>query len=558
MFDDANEVFEFLRGGLPYYVIVFLPILIIMSPVNPVNGAHEFAVYRMQQFDLQGNTRGCRNSLVNVEARTLEAGSYTRRCILAPLAELTPSKYRDVVSQGAGGLLVMVPANLSQMTEESRQSVLDIERIMLAEETTVPVYFATETPELLEIYHGIRHSANGDQSTTAVEALLASLTSTGFQMVASAAQAKPMPDVQVANIQGKLSGYGVEEQLPTIALVAHYDSFAIAPTLSFGADSNGSGVAALLELARLFSRLYSNSRTHGRVNLLFLLSGAGKFNYQGTKKWIEDNLDSTESSLLQDSAYTLCLDTLGQGSGLYLHVSKPPKDGSSGALLMQELKNVAHQFYPEVQFDMVHKKINLAEETLAWEHERFSIRRLPAFTISRLESPRDLQRNSLLDTRDRMSTKTLARNVKVIAEALARHIYNLTNLPEVEVFTGSMAVREDHMSAWIDHLALQPRAAQLLADSTKNALVSSLEQTLSQYLKEVRTTVTKPDKRDPEFTFYDAVSSTMTAYSVKPAAFDLVLMAAVSVYLCVLYLLIQVFPQFYWMLHSFGAKAKQS
>lgn len=30
-----------------------------------------------------------------------------------------------------------------------------------------------------------------------------------------------------------------------------------------------------------------------RYNLLFFLSGGGKFNYQGTKRWLEDNLDHT-------------------------------------------------------------------------------------------------------------------------------------------------------------------------------------------------------------------------------------------------------------------------
>lgn len=69
--------------------------------------------------------------------------------------------------------------------------------------------------------------------------------------------------------------------------------------LALGADSNGSGVSVLLELARLFSQLYSMTRTHGRTNLLFLLSGAGKLNYQGSKKWLEDQLDSLEGSLLQ-------------------------------------------------------------------------------------------------------------------------------------------------------------------------------------------------------------------------------------------------------------------
>lgn len=71
--------------------------------------------------------------------------------------------------------------------------------------------------------------------------------------------------------------------------------------LSFGADSNGSGVSMLLELVRLFSHLYASSKSHAYYNIIFLLSGAGKLNYQGSKKWLEDQLDVLDSSLVQVS-----------------------------------------------------------------------------------------------------------------------------------------------------------------------------------------------------------------------------------------------------------------
>jgi hypothetical protein len=54
-------------------------------------------------------------------------------------------------------------------------------------------------------------------------------------------------------------------------------------SLNSGADDNASGVVSVLELARLFSKLYASSEKNaGRYNLLFLLTAGDSVNYAGT------------------------------------------------------------------------------------------------------------------------------------------------------------------------------------------------------------------------------------------------------------------------------------
>ncbi|KAM4548099.1 BOS complex subunit ncln isoform 4-T4 [Odontesthes bonariensis] len=547
MFEEASEVFDnMFKSSFPLTFIVFIPaVLILVSPL-PAEAAHEFTVYRMQQYDLQGQPYGTRNAILNTEARTVEAEVLSRRCVIMRLADFSYDKYQKALRQSAGAVVIILPKNMSAMPQDIVQQFMELEPEMLATETIVPVYFAMEDDELLSIYTQTLTSSSSQGSLSAAEVLLHTATANGFQMVTSGAQSKAISDWAITSLEGRLSGVGGED-LPTIVVVAHYDSFGVAPWLSYGADSNGSGVSMLLELARLFSKLYTYKRTHAAYNLLFFVSGGGKFNYQGTKRWLEDNLDHTDSSLLQDNvAFVLCLDTLGNSDSLHLHVSKPPKEGTPQFFLLKELELVVASQYPEVKFSMVHKKINLADDMLAWEHERFGIRRLPAFTLSHLPSHRSAQRSSIMDVRPHVDVKKLSRNAKVVAEALARVIYNLTEKGapgDLQIFTEQMQVQEEHLSAVVDWLTAQPRAAQLV--DKDSSVVSTLEYHLGRYLKDVKRHYVKADKRDPEFVFYDQLKQTMNAYRVKPAIFDLLLAVCIAAYLGMMYLAIQNFGVLY-------------
>lgn len=139
----------------------------------------------------------------------------------------------------------------------------------------------------------------------------------------------------------------------------------------------------------------------------------------------------------QNPEFVLCLDSVGQntnGDGqIYMHVSKPPKDGTNVNKFFKQLKATA-QTYANATVEGIHKKINLADVQLAWEHERFSIKRLSAFTLSSLKSHKDPLRNTIFEESRADTIAVAQRNAKIIAESLATHIYGRE---QGEILTGT-------------------------------------------------------------------------------------------------------------------------
>ncbi|XP_031572437.1 nicalin-1-like [Actinia tenebrosa] len=562
MLENVPDILEILKSfPVSLTVLCVIPFVILSGPTC-VQGAHEFPVFRMQQFDLHQTSTGSRSALVNMEARPMSSEVLTRRCVVIKLSELTIDHFKEVIDKGAGALLILLPRHLSNLTQQEIEDWQLLENELLSQMVPVALYFAYEDDYLVNLHKHIQVAVTSDQANSGFEALLGVTSASGYQLVASASEAKQKKDTVITNIQGKLAGMGVDENLPTIAIVAHYDTFGVAPSLANGSDSNGSGVVALLELSRLFSRLLDRSLTPVRYHLVFFLSGGGKFNYQGTKKWLEDSLDNPEQSALNEVDFVLCLDSLGRDDNLFLHVSKPPKEGTLAFELFEDFKQVAQNMFPQLNFSVIHKKINLADEVLSWEHERFSVhtQRLPAGTLSHYSDPQTPGRRSMFDIRVHDDQK-LERNIKFIAESLARHIFNLTKKgysKDLETFTQGLGVDSQFVKTWMDYLSLQPRPAQSLHKD--HPFLQGLELTLSKFIKDVKRTTMKADKRDPEFVFYDQLETKMSAYRVKPAIFDLFLAVGIASYLGMVYLAIQNFSSlsdFLWQKQLGNLKVKQ-
>lgn len=542
MFETEN-IFEIFKN-MPSSVCILMVIPILMFTA-PASCSHEFPVFRVQQFDLNGVKYGSRTAAINLEARSILADNLIRRCAVVRGVKVNIDIVNKAINDGLSGLLILIPKVVTSISPEDLQNLKQLESDLIETQVPIPVYYAHETEEALQLYEEITSTSSGYAAPSALKAMTSIAVANSFHFSSDGGESKPLTDFPIISLTGKLIGQGLEDQLPTIVVTTHYDSFGVVPKLSKGIDSTGSGVVALLELARMFSNLYEQRSIQPKYNMLFLLAGGGKFNFQGTKKWIDDNIESSEFSLLAEADYILCIDAIGQGVDLNLHVSKPPKAGTQAFFLVQDLQEVMSEQFSNSKLNIVHKKVNLADEMLAWEHERFSLRRLPAGTISHSSKPG--QRGSIFDTK--VDSKVLKRNIKVIGEGIARHIFNLTGKGfsnRVEVFSGDLQIDEDHVDSWIEHISEEPRSQQLITKDHK--LLTAFEETLNRYLSDVRRIASKADKKDPEFLFYDVYDGKLNVYSVKPALFDLFLAVGIASYLGIVYIF---FENFHFILDIF-------
>ncbi|KAL2507426.1 Nicalin [Forsythia ovata] len=526
---------------IPVYSSVITLLIIVMTCVELCDAVTVVDVYRLVQYDVGGMPFGSRLAALNHHAGSavLSSGAadLSRTVLILPVRELNLTFIRESIGwrKPLGGLLLLLPLDFSPQDTENigeadhssakqlvKEVLVELEQLLIHANIPYPVYFGFEDDDVNSVLADVkRNDATGQ---------LATATTGGYKLVVAAPEPKKIASPTISNTQGWLPGLkadGGSNQLPTIAIVASYDTFGAAPALSVGSDSSGSGVVAVLEIARLFSILYSNPKTRGRYNLLFGMTSGGPYNYNGTQKW----LHSLDQRFRETIDYAVCLNSIGSSSNeLWMHVSKPPENAYIKQIF-EGFSNVAEELGLKV--GLKHKKINISNPRVAWEHEQFSRLRVTALTVSELSVAPELLESTggLSDKRQFVDEASISRSVKLVAESLARHIYGLEG-KTIDIFAdnSSLAVNPSYIRSWLDLLSATPRVAPFL--SKNDPLIMALKKELTDHTVEVNV---QQEVLDGIFTFYDSTSSRLHIYQVASVTFDLLLLLGLGSYLIVLF-----------------------
>ncbi|GMT28036.1 hypothetical protein PFISCL1PPCAC_19333 [Pristionchus fissidentatus] len=478
----------------------------------------EFQAYRLQQYDVANNVIGSKSFRVMYEAVGIDSNAL-RKCMVVSWRDLWNRDLEGMFNAAVGAVIIVLPPDFSMLAPNERKHLLDLETALSMVQTEMSVYAIKYTDAASALLSDVSFTST---ESTATQKLIQTVSANTFQLTSTTTSIPTSLPYTPKNVIVRLGG--ASSTAPTIVFVAHYDTHSAFPDLGAGADSNGSGVVALLELLSVFKRFYDRAATKPNHHMIFVWSAAGKHNYQGSTAFVAEMQEKYSDERID---LAICLDTIGNGKALNVHLSKAPAPGSTSDRFVTHLRAAAHNQTIEVAA----KKINL-NIPLSWEHERFNAKRQPALTLSSLSVPSEMTRRSISDYY--INSAVLTRNTRTIAEAVLAMILPL---PE------RSAHKDDRVSS--DSTLLAPEAVskkrieQLITRFASHARPlssqSSSEETVSNLLAFASSyghARTQPVTLDT--VVVPSAIERIVAEKTKPAVFDLLLAAGIAAYLALL------------------------
>ncbi len=209
-----------------------------------------------------------------------------------------------------------------------------------------------------------------------------------------------------------------------IVLTAHHDQ---APTTTFGADNDGSGVAILVQLAKTFAE--ARTRPH---TLVFLFADAEEFGNAGTRRYLDTHPDPGRIMA------ALSLDNVGKR--WYVGLDMDPRGWfrGYGALWLQRTAQVAARAAEDLWVPVIRpapfQALEQAVPIAFMDEGPFVAAGIPSFGFAGICDPAFAQTcydtyHTPADTIDTQSSATLEQ-VGRATEALVRQLMAMETLPQ--------------------------------------------------------------------------------------------------------------------------------
>jgi hypothetical protein len=175
------------------------------------------------------------------------------------------------------------------------------------------------------------------------------------------------------------------------------------------------------------------------------------------------------------------------------------------------------------------KKVYLTEDTVPWEHEQFSKKKILAGTLAGKESASFDIFNRTLFSDITIDKQILKRNIKFLSESLLAFLFDY-DIRNFTIFKDDEALLDElSIETAINYFSKIPRSPLNIAkNSGFNNYIFNI---LTNYL-------TKTQKQSFEYNemkFYDTNSGNIKVYSTKSKLIDLYLLIVVIVYLFIVY-----------------------
>ena len=564
---------------------LLLPVLLLLCTTfhttTAVSSSKSFPIHRAVQFNLDHEKHGSRVSTLELKAlgnpgiqvpkpstkkgkKPRRLQPLNRKCIVITMKEATQDLVEHLVdARRVGGLLIVIPnpkALDSNVEPQLLANWATLEQWILSRELKVPIFFTIASDDTASI-------------VDFVQAKKSSSGSDNYLLKANLKPSKKIKSPSLQNIQGWLAGESKEvdsEHLPTIAIVGHYDSFGVIPSL---AKDRGTSAVAVLELARMFAKTYKKQK--GNYNMLFVLTAGKHMNFAGLRDWLEQ----LDVQLMDSIDFAICLDdlSLNEGNQLYLHYSKNPQDLTLKRIVsaIETAATKKKGGSGDIQIVKQRKKIQLTKPHLAWQHEQFAMKRIVGVTLSSRSEPSLFSKAhhhySFSSAASASASNTrLAEAITLIGHALTDIIYpvrTVTEEVEVEVEDTEEEEKEEgkenddddtkkrrkkkktklkriqkkvqakrmtnkvdvtHVATWTAYMQDHARVAPFM--STANAM--DLEKGMKIFVRDTSVQKFILEETDVQnFVFYDSIEGTMSAYIVKGIEFDLKMTLFIGVYL---------------------------